>query len=137
MTRFILDSNAMNALVARREPLTSRAQKARDAGHRLVTCEPIVAELLLGMEFSSSRDANLKRLKANLNGIKSWPFDRKASQEYAKVGAILRRNGRKIQLVDLMLAAVALSVGDCTVVTTDSDLSYVPGLSVVDWTKTT
>jgi tRNA(fMet)-specific endonuclease VapC len=136
MTRFLLDSNAMNALVARREPFTSRAREARDAGHRLVTCEPVVAELLLGMEFSASRDINLKRLLANLTGIKSWPFDRKASREYARIGAHLRRKGRKIQLVDLMLAAVALSVGDCIVVTTDSDLSYVPGLSVVDWTKT-
>lgn len=135
MTRFMLDSNAVNAFVAKREPLFGEARRMRSAGHRLVTCEPIVAELLLGLEFSSSRQLNMQRLKHVLAEIRSWPFTRDASYEFARIGAILRRSGRTIQLFDQMMAAIALSVGDCTVVTTDSDLSYVPGLPVVDWTK--
>jgi len=38
-----------------------------------------------------------------------------------------------MQTVDMMLAAIALAVGNCTVITTDSDLSAVPGLDVKNW----
>jgi len=34
---------------------------------------------------------------------------------------------------DIQIAAIALSLGNCTVVTTDSDLSVVQGLSVESW----
>jgi tRNA(fMet)-specific endonuclease VapC len=39
-----------------------------------------------------------------------------------------------MQTVDIMVAAVALSLGDCTVVSADSDLVAVPGLTVENWT---
>jgi len=38
-----------------------------------------------------------------------------------------------MQQIDVQIAAVALSLGGTTVVTTDSDLSAVPGLMVDDW----
>lgn len=38
-----------------------------------------------------------------------------------------------MQVIDIMVAAVALSLGNTTVVTTDSDLSAVPGLPVENW----
>ncbi len=38
-----------------------------------------------------------------------------------------------MQVVDMMLAAIALSLGDCTVVTSDTDLLAVPGLTVENW----
>ena len=40
----------------------------------------------------------------------------------------MRRTGRAIQI-----AAIALTLGGATVVTSDSDLSAAPGLSVVNW----
>jgi len=41
--------------------------------------------------------------------------------------------GRPMQTIDIMAAAIAISLGNCTVVTTDSDLLAVPGLSVENW----
>lgn len=38
-----------------------------------------------------------------------------------------------MQVIDVMLAAIAFSLGNCTVVTTDSDLTAVPGLAVESW----
>jgi len=35
-----------------------------------------------------------------------------------------------MQVIDIMLAAIALSLGNCVVVSTDSDLLAIPGLSV-------
>jgi predicted nucleic acid-binding protein len=33
------------------------------------------------------------------------------------------------------IAAIALNLGNCTVVTTDADLSAVPGLAIERWTS--
>jgi tRNA(fMet)-specific endonuclease VapC len=38
-----------------------------------------------------------------------------------------------MQQVDIQIAAIALTLGDCTVVTGDSDFSAIPGLDVEDW----
>ena len=38
-----------------------------------------------------------------------------------------------MQAIDLQVAAIALSLGNCTVVTTDTDLAAVFGLSVENW----
>lgn len=40
---------------------------------------------------------------------------------------------RTVPPVDLMIAAIARTLGDCTVVTVDGDFSAVPGLKVENW----
>ena len=87
-----------------------------------------------GLEFSSTRAENAERLERALSGIRCWPFDRRAAREYGRIAADLRRRGRPMQVIDMMVAAVAAALDDCVVVTTDSDLSAVPGLTVEDWT---
>lgn len=141
MKRYLLDSNAVTSLVNKREPLTQRVREARQRGCRIGTCKPVVAELFYGMELSASRDENLVRLRRGLRQIACWPLDRRACETYGRracetygrLAAELRRRGRPMQTVDMMLAAIALSLGNCTVVTTDSDLSAVPGLEVENW----
>ena len=41
--------------------------------------------------------------------------------------------GRYMQQIDVQIAAIALTLGNCTVVTMDSDLAAVPGLAVENW----
>ena len=90
-----------------------------------------------GLALSSSREKNLVRLRRGLSGLIVWPLDRCASEFYGEIAADLRRRGRPMQVIDmLLLAAVARSLGDCTVVTTDSDLLAIPGLSVENWDVT-
>jgi tRNA(fMet)-specific endonuclease VapC len=36
-------------------------------------------------------------------------------------------------LLDIMIAAIALSLGNCTVVSADSDLTEMSGLSIENW----
>ena len=38
-----------------------------------------------------------------------------------------------MQVPDIQIAAIALSLGNCVVVSKDSDLRAVPGLAVEDW----
>ena len=133
MRRFLLDSNTLSAFIDRREPVGTRAAEARKRGDRLGTCEPVVAEMFYGIEFSSSRTENIVRLERALSQIAVWPFDRRAAREYGRLAADLRRRGRPMQSIDMMLAAVAITLEHCTVVSTDSDLSAIPGLLVENW----
>lgn len=47
--------------------------------------------------------------------------------------ADLKTRGQRIQVVDMMLAAIALSMGHTTVVSSDSDLLRITGLPVENW----
>jgi tRNA(fMet)-specific endonuclease VapC len=38
-----------------------------------------------------------------------------------------------LQPIDIQIAAIALSLGNCTVVTKDSDFGAIPGIKVVNW----
>ena len=94
---------------------------------------PVLAELVFGIERSRSRDRNLQRLQAALPSLKLWPFDPAAAFEYGRVHAELARLGRPMQVVDMMIAAIAFVLGKCTVVSKDTDLAAVPGLAVANW----
>jgi len=60
--RYLLDSNAMNPYIDRGEPVASRVKDAIRRGCRIGTCEPVVAEMLAGLELSATPQANIARL---------------------------------------------------------------------------
>ena len=74
-----------------------------------------------------------KMVKRSLRKFIHWPFDKAAAHEFGRLFALLRRMGRPMQQVDIQIAAIALTLGNCTVVTTDTDLSAIPGLRVESW----
>ncbi len=133
MRRYLLDTGIMGDFINHRRGVPDKAREARQRGGRIGTCLPVAAELFYGVEFSETRDENLRRLRRALSGIVCWPLDRAAAEEYGRVAAALRRAGRPMQVVDMMVAAIARSLGNCTVVSADSDLPDVPGLEVENW----
>jgi hypothetical protein len=58
-----------------------------------------------------------------------WPFSREAASLYARLFADLRRAGRTVHAMDLMIAAITLNLGSCTLVTNDTDFAAVPSKS--------
>ena len=133
MTRFLLDSGIASDYINRRRGVYERARAEVARGNRIGIGIPILAELVSGIERSSSRDRNMKSLKGALGSLKLWPFDASAAFEFGRIHAELVRSGRPMQVVNVMIAAIALRLGDCVVVSTDSDLSAVPGLRVENW----
>ena len=133
MRRFLLDTNAAGDLIEKRGKTPDRAREARRKGGRIGIAMPVLAELYYGVEFSASRDKNLQRLRRALSNLTIWPFDENSAAEFGRLRAELRRRGRPMQVIDMMIAAVALSLGNCTVISTDSDLAAIPGLSVENW----
>jgi tRNA(fMet)-specific endonuclease VapC len=133
VSRYLLDTNAAADAMFRRRGVPERVKAARAAGHDIGIGIPVLGELYAGVEFSASRDRNLEVLRRSLKLFRLWPFTPEAAEVYGRLYAKLRRNGRTIQQVDLQIAAIALALGQCTVVSEDSDLNAVPGLSVENW----
>jgi tRNA(fMet)-specific endonuclease VapC len=133
MRRFLLDTGIAGWFINRRHGVYERAVAEAARGNRVGICHPILAELAYGVEYSASRDRNMQRLQLALAAWKIWPSTEEAAFEYGRLAADLRRSGRDIQQNDLMIAAIALTLGNCTVVSADSHLTAVPGLTVENW----
>jgi tRNA(fMet)-specific endonuclease VapC len=133
MKRYLLDTGVAGDFIDRRRGVHDRARAEVARGNRIGVAMPVLAELAYGVEWSASRDRNLQRLRIAMPAWTVWPFDQKAAFEYGRVAAELRRLGRPMQVVDMMIAAVAFSLGNCIVVSADSDLAAVPRLKVENW----
>jgi tRNA(fMet)-specific endonuclease VapC len=133
MTRFLFDSTIASDYFNRRHGVFERARSEVAKGHRIGIGVPVLAELVAGIEHSQSRDRNMQRLTSLLATLKLWPFDPPAAFEYGRIYAELARLGRPMQVVDMLIAAIAKTLGKCTIVSVDSDLSAVPGLALENW----
>jgi len=133
MTRYLLDSGIASDYLNRRHGVFERVRAEVSRGNRIGIGLPVLAELASGIERSASRERNMQRLRTALPSLKLWPFDEDAAFEYGRLHAELLSLGRKMQVVDMMIAAIAFTLGNCTVVSADSDLAAVPGLTVENW----
>ena len=66
MKKLLLDSGIVGAFINRRGNVFDRLQSAVREGNRIGTCLPVVAELVYGIENSTSRERNLDTLQRNL-----------------------------------------------------------------------
>ena len=133
MNRFLLDTGIAGDYVHRRRGIYERAREAIKAGHRIGIGLPVLAELWFGAENSSSRERNAAKLRRVLPELIIWPFTEAAAEEYGRIAAELKRIGRPIGSIDMLIAAIALSLGKTTVVSADNDLTVVRGLTVENW----
>jgi tRNA(fMet)-specific endonuclease VapC len=135
MRRYVLDTGVASDVIYRRGSAPTIARERINGGAAVGIALPAVGELFAGVEYSQTRDANRIILVRNLSSLKLWPFDRQAAQEFGRLFAQLKRIGRPMPQIDIQIAAVATSLGNCTVVTKDSDFAAIPGLAVEDWSK--
>lgn len=130
MTRYLLDSGIASDFINQRHGVFERARSEVSKGNPIGIGLPVLAELVAGIEHSQSRDRNFQILTVALASLKQWPLDQAAAFEYGRIYAELAGLGRPIGVVDMMIAAIARTLGKCTVVSADSDLNAVPGLRV-------
>jgi tRNA(fMet)-specific endonuclease VapC len=136
MTRFLLDTGSAGDYIHRRMDIYERARAAVAAGHRVGIGLPVLAELWYGVENSSTRERNADRLRRVLSELILWPLTEQAAEEYGRIAAELRRIGRPIGKIDMLIAAIAVSLGRTTIVSADNDLTAVPGVTVENWSAT-
>ena len=128
--RDLLDTGIAQEFIGRNAKVVQRVDGARRAGNRIGICTPVLGELWSGVEGSISRDRNLQRLRLALSRLVVWPCTNEAAEQFGRVFAELRRIGRPMQQIDIMVAAIAFALGNCTVVSKDTDLAAIPGLEV-------
>ena len=133
MRRYLLDTGSANVWVDRRGDSRDRAVLAVRDGHMVEICTSVNAELWGGVENSGSRDANIPRLQHALAQLSEWPLTTDAAVEYGRLYARPRRNGRMIGSNDLLIAAIALTLSRCILVTRDSDFDAIPSLRIENW----
>ena len=133
MIRFILDTGPAQQFLNNRNGGRDRAELERRRGNRVGICMPVLGELWSGVECSQSREVNLKKLQHGVSKLVNWPFDEAAAVEFGRIFARLKQMGRPMQQIDIQIGAIAISLGNCIVITTDSDLLAVPGLKTDDW----
>ncbi|MBI2807685.1 MAG: type II toxin-antitoxin system VapC family toxin [Planctomycetes bacterium] len=131
--RYLLDSGPASDFLFKRKGVDQRVERIKRAGAKIGICIPVLGEILGGLEASASRVASLALARRYLGKLVCWPYDRAAAQEYGRIFAELKKRGRIIQQIDTQIAAIALTLGDCTVVSYDGGLAGVPGLTVENW----
>ena len=135
MKRYLLDTGVAADFVFRRKHVPESVEKLVQSGSRVGVCTPVLGELWAGVEYSKTQHRNRHRLIIALERLVVWPYDEQAAEEFGRLYANLRRIGRTIQQIDIQIAAVALTLGNCTVATKDSDFRAIPDLDIEDWSK--
>ena len=133
MSRFLLDTGPAQKFINNDVVIRQAVDERRQKGNTIGICVPVLGELWSGVEGSANRDRNWKVLQHSLSRFVLWPYDKNSAQEYGRLFTALKKMGRPMQQIDIQIAAIALTLGECTVVTFDADLSAIPGVSVENW----
>jgi predicted nucleic acid-binding protein len=91
-----------------------------------------LAELIVGVLMANDDDR--PRRVATLSAVEStWdplPVDAEVARQFARIVAVLRAGGRRVPILDALVAATAI-VEQIPVVTQDDDYGVIPGLDVI------
>ena len=112
--------------------MRERIHQGRRAGHRFISCYPVLCELEVGIQQTPNPDDNRRRLAQLLRHVRLWPLDTETTRLYGAVYLELRRQGRVLSQVDIMLAALARQ-HKLIVLTTDRDFEALANLAVENW----
>lgn len=132
MTSYLLDTNHASRLMAEDEPIISRVQGARAAGHRLGLSITVLGELHYAVYGSGRRAWNRRRLEEMVANYLLWAYDEPAAEEFGRIRAEQKVGGRPIPPLDVQIAAVARLHG-LTLLTADRHFGFVAGLAVENW----
>jgi tRNA(fMet)-specific endonuclease VapC len=111
-----------------------RIFEARLAGVRLGTCLPVLCEIEAGMRQVRHKVKYRRDLNHLLLQLRLWTVDLETARIYGDVYTDLRRRGRVLSQVDMMVAALARQM-KLTVLTTDRDFDALHDIRTADWSK--
>src|SRR5580704_13556395 len=131
MPAYLLDTNHVGLAVNRNSVLGQRIFEARLAGVRLGTCLPVLCEIEAGVRQVRHKAKYRQDLNHLLLQLRLWPIDLATTRIYGELYMELRRRGRILSQVDIMVAALARQM-KLTVLTTDSDFEALPDVRTGD-----
>jgi tRNA(fMet)-specific endonuclease VapC len=134
MPAYLLDTNHLGMAVDRTSLVGQRLYEARLAGARLGTCLPVLCEIEAGIRQVRRKVKYRRDLNHLLRQVRLWSIDLKTARIYGKLHMELRRRGRVLSQVDIMVAALAQQI-NLTILTTDRDFEALPHIRTADWSK--
>ena len=132
MPDYLLDCNHLSAALHKVSPVRERIHQGRRAGNRFISCHPVLCELEVGIQQTAKPDENRRRLTQLLRHVRLRPLDAETTRLYGSVYIELRRQGRALSQVDIVIAAMARQ-HRLTVLTTDRDFEALADLVVENW----
>jgi len=133
MKRYLLDTNILTDFLNRRYGVEVVAEREKLAGCYIGTSISVVGEMYFGASRSDNPTHNRMLVRRGIERVTCWPFTLEAAEVFGNISAMLKSKGLLIQQVDMQTAAIALTLGNCTIVTTDSDFARIPGIVTENW----
>lgn len=131
MTRYLLDTNHSSQLFNdERSPIWDRLDNLSRKQYGL--CWPSIGELWFMVLNSVEVARNQARLNLVLPQFSIWRFEEDEAREFGLLRVELRKKGRPIPAVDMMIAAIARA-NNLVLVTADQHFDVVGGLKVENW----
>jgi tRNA(fMet)-specific endonuclease VapC len=132
--KYVLDANALSALMKGEEKVTHRlAQKARAD---VYLPQPVLAEIAYGIErLSRSRRRDSLRVRFDLirQELARAPWSDDVSEAFGAIKAKLERAGQRIEDFDIAVAAHAVAMDAVLVTANLGHMSRIPGIEIEDW----
>jgi tRNA(fMet)-specific endonuclease VapC len=133
MSDYLLDCNHLSRALRKVSAVRERIHQGRRAGHRFISCYPVLCELEAGIQQTPKPEENRRRLGQLLRHVRLWPLDSETARLYGKIYIELRDKGRVLSQIDMVLGALARQ-HKLIVLTTDRDFEALPDLRVENWT---
>jgi tRNA(fMet)-specific endonuclease VapC len=127
--KFLLDTNAVIALMKGNPPFISRMKKYLPSSIKISSITS--HELFFGAYKSQRREENLAHI-ARVN-LEVLTFDEQDAQSAGEVRAFLRAAGTPIGPLDSLIAGVALARNLILITNNTREFLRVPGLKVRNW----
>ncbi len=134
--RFILDTNAVSALMRGDAAVVARLRSA--ARSDVFIPQPVLAEISYGIQRlprSKKRELLAARLEMVKEEIGRAVWNDEVSEAFGAVKSALERKGEQIEDFDVAIAAHAMSEGFVLVTANVKHLARVPGVHIEDWSK--
>jgi len=131
--RFLLDTNTCSYVIKgshQRVRVRLLRVPMADVGISVVT----EAELRFGVARLPEARRLASAIEEFLLRVEALPWTSSEARAYARLRALLEREGQPVGNLDLMIAAQALAA-DTTLVTSDRVFRRVKGLKIEDWTR--
>ncbi|MGD0463779.1 MAG: type II toxin-antitoxin system VapC family toxin [Tepidisphaeraceae bacterium] len=129
---YLFDTNHLGKAVTAGSVVRRRIAELRASGVKLGTCVPVLCEIEAGIQQVNQPDAYRLNLERLLRQVRIWPVDRLTARIYGVIHHDLKRRGRVLSQVDMMLAALARQ-RKLTLVTSDQDFAALPDVPTENW----
>ena len=131
---YLLDTNTVSYIAIDRSPAARSSLNRMIRDHSISISAITEGEVLFGL--ARNPGAKAARLRASVEllfpRLSILPWDSAAARTYGTLRAQLSSSGKSLSLMDMLIAAHALSV-DATLVTHDNAFKQVQALRTVDW----